>query len=390
MTVTIIIIICVLLLLAYVFDISASKTKIPSVILLLLLGFLFKQITLYFQIEVPDLNFLLPILGTVGLILIVLEGSLELEYNKSKIPLIRKSMLVALLPMLIFSAIFAALFSHFGNISFQAGLANAIPFAVVSSAIAIPSAQNLSDSNREFVTYESSLSDIFGVIFFNFITLNEVITFGSFTKFTFEIMLMLVITVIATLGLAFLLSKIKHHVKYAPIILIIILIYAITKIYHLPGLLFILLFGLSLGNLDVFKDVSFIKLLKPEILEEEVHKFRELVIEMAFLVRALFFLLFGFLINLNELLNVDAVVWTMGILATIYILRFIFLTLFKINLNPILYIAPRGLITILLFLNIPERQSVNLVNNSLTIQVILLTAIVMMFGLMFQKKEITE
>lgn len=390
MTVTIIIIICVLLLLAYVFDISASKTKIPSVILLLLLGFLFKQITLYFQIEVPDLNFLLPILGTVGLILIVLEGSLELEYNKSKIPLIRKSMLVALMPMLIFSAMFAVLFSHFGNISFQAGLANAIPFAVVSSAIAIPSAQNLSDSNREFVTYESSLSDIFGVIFFNFITLNEVITFGSFTKFTFEIILMLVITVIATLGLAFLLSKIKHHVKYAPIILIIILIYAITKIYHLPGLLLILLFGLSLGNLDVFKDVSFIKLLKPEILEEEVHKFKELVTEMAFLVRALFFLLFGFLINLNELLNVDAVVWTMGILVAIYVLRFIFLKLFKISLNPILYIAPRGLITILLFLNIPKSQSVNLVNNSLTIQVILLTAIVMMFGLMLQKKEITE
>lgn len=390
MTVTIIIIICVLLLLAYVFDISASKTKIPSVILLLLLGFLFKQITLYFQIEVPDLNFLLPILGTVGLILIVLEGSLELEYNKSKIPLIRKSMLVALMPMLIFSAMFAVLFSHFGNISFQAGLANAIPFAVVSSAIAIPSAQNLSDSNREFVTYESSLSDIFGVIFFNFITLNEVITFGSFTKFTFEIILMLVITVIATLGLAFLLSKIKHHVKYAPIILIIILIYAITKIYHLPGLLLILLFGLSLGNLDVFKDVSFIKLLKPEILEEEVHKFKELVTEMAFLVRAFFFLLFGFLINLNELLNVDAVVWTMGILVAIYVLRFIFLKLFKISLNPILYIAPRGLITILLFLNIPKSQSVNLVNNSLTIQVILLTAIVMMFGLMLQKKEITE
>ncbi len=390
MTVTIIIIICVLLLLAYVFDISASKTKIPSVILLLLLGFLFKQITLNFQIEVPDLNFLLPILGTVGLILIVLEGSLELEYDKSKIPMIRKSMLVALLPMLIFSAIFAALFSYFGQISFQAGLANAIPFAVVSSAIAIPSAQNLSDSNREFVTYESSLSDIFGVIFFNFITLNEVITFGSFTKFTFEIILMLVITVIATLGLAFLLSKIKHHVKYAPIILIIILIYAITKIYHLPGLLFILLFGLSLGNLDVFKDVSFIKLLKPEILEEEVHKFKELVTEMAFLVRALFFLLFGFLINLNELLNVDAVIWTMGILVAIYILRFIFLKLFKISLNPILYIAPRGLITILLFLNIPKSQSVNLVNNSLTIQVILLTAIVMMLGLMLQKKEITE
>ena len=39
-TTTIIIIICTLLLLAYVFDISSTLTKVPSVILLLLLGWM--------------------------------------------------------------------------------------------------------------------------------------------------------------------------------------------------------------------------------------------------------------------------------------------------------------------------------------------------------------
>jgi hypothetical protein len=41
-----------------------------------------------FDINLPDLA-TLPVLGTIGLILIVLEGSLELELNKSKVGLIK-------------------------------------------------------------------------------------------------------------------------------------------------------------------------------------------------------------------------------------------------------------------------------------------------------------
>jgi len=86
MTAAIIITICTLLLLAYVFDLTSAKTKVPSVILLLLLGFAMRQLTQLLEINIPSLTPLLPILGTVGLILIVLEGSLELEFNKSKAP----------------------------------------------------------------------------------------------------------------------------------------------------------------------------------------------------------------------------------------------------------------------------------------------------------------
>ena len=69
----IVIAVCVLLLLAYVFDITASKTKIPSVILLLLLGYASAQGSKLLGIEIPDLSVILPVLGTIGLILIVLE-----------------------------------------------------------------------------------------------------------------------------------------------------------------------------------------------------------------------------------------------------------------------------------------------------------------------------
>ena len=95
MTIPLIITICVLLILAYVFDITSSKTKIPSVILLLLLGWTVGQISNRFEIPIPNLNPILPILGTVGLILIVLEGSLELELNKSKYSFVGRASLIA-------------------------------------------------------------------------------------------------------------------------------------------------------------------------------------------------------------------------------------------------------------------------------------------------------
>lgn len=386
MTTTIIITICTLLLLAYIFDITSAKTKIPSVILLLVLGWIVRQSVDFFELRVPNLTAILPILGTVGLILIVLEGSLELELNKSKLSMISKSSIVALFPMLLFSFALAWAFQYFGNISFKIGLANAIPLAIISSAIAIPSAKNLSSENREFITYESSLSDIFGVIFFNFITLNDNIGSDSVWHFLLELVLIIIVSFVATLGLAFLLSRIKHHVKFVPIILLIVLIYSISKIYHLPALIFILLFGLFLGNLDELKGFKLIKKLQPDILDKEVHKFGELTTEIAFLIRALFFLLFGFLIETAEILNIDTILWAILITAGIYVLRAVFLKFMKVEFLPILFIAPRGLITILLFLSIPLGQAIGLANKSLIIQVIILTALVMMFGLM-QTKE---
>ncbi|MDP4630863.1 MAG: sodium:proton antiporter [Flavobacteriales bacterium] len=390
MTTTIIITICTLLLLAYVFDISSALTKIPSVILLLLLGWTVKQAVEMFSIRIPDLNPLLPILGTIGLILIVLEGSLELELNKSKLPLIKKSLLNALIPMFALAFLFAFAFQYFSQISFKMALVNAIPFCVISSAIAIPSARNLSNFNKEFITYESSLSDIFGVLLFNFIALNQIINAHSFGNFAKQLLLIIVISFVAVLGLSFLLSRIKHHITFTPIILIVILIYAVSKVYHLPGLIFILVFGLFLGNLDELKRFNWIEKLRPEKLDKEVKKFKEITTEATFLTRALFFLLFGFLMQAKEILNPATIPWAAGIVLSIILVRWIALKFSKLPSSPLLFVAPRGLITILLFLSILPEQGISIVNKSFVIQTIILSILVMMLGLMTAKKNETK
>lgn len=390
MTISIIITLSILLLIAYVFDITASITKIPSVILLLLLGFSAKLITDNLNITVPNLNPILPILGTVGLILIVLEGSLELEINKTKLPLILKSSIVALLLLLIISFGIAYYLNYVEHLPLKLALANAIPIGIISSAIAIPSARNLLNNEKEFITYESSLSDIFGVIFFNFITLNDNIGSQTFGHFFLELFAMLAVSFVATLLLAGFLNKIKHHIKFVPMIILVLLIYGISKLYHLPALIFIMIFGLFIGNIDELRHYKFIQKFHPVNFSKDVHKFREITTELAFLIRALFFILFGFLIDIEDVLNSDTILFAICITIGIFLIRYIVLKIFKVQTNPLVFIAPRGLITILLYLSIPITQQIEHIDKSLITQVIILTALIMMIGLMRYKKPEIE
>ncbi|MDD3033968.1 MAG: hypothetical protein PHT25_05170 [Bacteroidales bacterium] len=389
MSALIILTICSLLLIAYLFDLSASKTKIPSVVLLLLLGWGVKQITMVAGISLPDLTPILPGLGTIGLVLIVLEGSLELELKKSKIAIVRKSFIGAFLSMLVLAFAIAVILFKFKGYPLEQSLINAIPFSVISSAIAIPSVRSSQESIREFAVYESSLSDILGVLFFNFMTINTVIDLNAFGNFGLQILVMFVISLATTVGLSLFLSKVDHHIRFIPIILVILLVYETTHELKLPSLIFIMIFGLFLGNLEKLSQYKWTRHFRPEVLDKEINKFREFVSEISFLVRALFFMLFGYLIKSSDILNLRSLSWALIIVSLIFLIRAIQLKISSLPLRPLLFIAPRGLITILLVLSIPAAQQIPLINYSLMIQVVVLTSLIMMAGLMFSsvKKE---
>lgn len=387
MTFQIIIVICILLLIAYLFDISSAKTKIPSVILLLFLGYLCRMLSSTLHFDFTHLSVILPGLGTIGLILIVLEGSLELDLDRSKFKFVYKTFLMAFIPLLLFSILLALGFMFYTHCTFRTALINAVPLSVISSTIAISSARELSFTNREFVTYESSLSDILGVLMFNFLTLNDTIGVASVGMFTVELLAILVVSIVATAGLSILLSRIKHHVKFLPIIILIILVYAISKEFHLPALLFILIIGIFLGNQQKLSHFPLFDKLKPDILQQEVAKFKELNMEIVFIVRALFFLLFGYLIERDEMMNLETIPWAFGITILIFVVRALVLFSLKKKFNPIGFIAPRGLISILLFLSIPAPEQISLANKSLLIQVVLLSSLFMVFGFVFFKSR---
>ena len=91
-----------------------------------------------------------------------------------------------------------------------------------------------------------------------------------------------------------------------------------------------------------------------------------------------------------EIFNTDYLIWSGAIVITIFILRFSFLKLLKLDIPSFLYIAPRGLVTVLLYLSITSEQLLPIFNQTVLLQVILMTTLIMMFGLMFTKKKNAE
>ena len=172
MTNYLLIALCVIILVSYIFDVTSKYTKVPGVILLIITGVISRYALEYFNIAIPDLSGLLPLMGTLGLILIVLEGSLDLTLRREKQGLIVGSINTALWLFIIFEAIFAFILVKFYNVQLDIALLNTIPIGIISSAVAIPSAAGLKSNDREFIVYESSFSDIVGILAFDFILIN--------------------------------------------------------------------------------------------------------------------------------------------------------------------------------------------------------------------------
>jgi hypothetical protein len=75
---------------------------------------------------------------------------------------------------------------------------------------------------------------------------------------------------------------------------------------------------------------------------------------------------------------------------SIFIFRALFFRIvLRLPLNPLLYFAPRGLITILLFFSIPSILLLPFINVGIVTQVIFLTILMMTFGNMIFSRDKT-
>jgi len=391
MTNTALILLCLLVIFSYLFDLFAKRTKIPSVLMLMLSGIGLRYAADYFNFHTFDFFQILPALGTVGLILIVFEGALELVYDKSKNKLIRKAFLAALI--ILFASAFgiAYIIHFFSKQPFYLCFINAIPFSIISSAVAIPSAANIQKEKREFVVYESSFSDILGIILFNFALLNSDLTASSLKKLGLEISLVLVISVVSCLLLLYLLGKIAHHIKFFLILAILVLIYAIGKHFHLSSLINVLAFGLFLSNAEQINFRWFrTRFIYPNF-KADFQQMFQISAESAFLIRTFFFVIFGFVMDTHMLENSDVIESGMILLLSIYVIRMALIApILKTDLLPEVFMSPRGLISILLFLSIPGNLRIAEVSEGLLFIVIFGTSMIMTVGLLFTQKTKQE
>ena len=118
--------------------------------------------------------------------------------------------------------------------------------------------------------------------------------------------------------------------------------------------------------------------------------------KFSFVVRTFFFILFGWSISFNKLTDIKSFLFAIGILSIIYIVRalvlFIFNGTFKLkNITPELFLAPRGLITILLFYAIPKELLVEEISNTvdgILLYVILISCLVMTWSMIKEKRKL--
>ena len=399
---SILIVLPLLIIFSYLFDIFARRTKFPSVILLVLTGIILRFFSSYSGYNNFEfLDSLVPVLGTIGLILIVLEAALELEIKKEKAQIIVKGFLAALVILVINIVLVSIFFNQVIGLEYSTSVIYAIPLSIISSAVAIPSATGLITNNKEFVVYESTFSDILGIMIFYycirqaekgeaFIGLEPIFTLIG------QIFLIIGISIVITYLLFQLIQRIEHHVKFFLILALLILAYEIGKDFlKLPSLVLIFIFGIFLSNFTNLIPKSLKKYIKTDdIKKSDLHEFHLLTAESTFLVRTFFFLFFGFSIPLESFVEFEPYIIGATVLLIMYGVRYFYLALVLNDeeSKPLLYFSPRGLITILLFLSISDYdiQKSNIVDEKVLLVIIIASMLIMIQGSIKRTKKEDE
>jgi NhaP-type Na+/H+ or K+/H+ antiporter len=420
----------IILILSFFFGEISKKTSIPSVLLLIVLGAIINLVMT--ALDFTDFDFfpILQTLGTVGLIMIVLEAALELKLDKEKIVPITIALVIALVGLLLSTWVTALILQYFieGMDSLHAWI-YATPLSILSSAIIIPSVTNLRIDKKEFHIYESTFSDILGIMVFYFLlgklphggenpgpgllapqpithegatdSLGHVTQHvpdlvqgaaehsgGSFLNFALTTILTIVLSIIFSYLIVFIFQRIKSSAKLFLLISVLLLLYSIGKLAHLSPLFIILIFGLVISNMDLFFRGPLKKWLDKKEAKEIYHGLHLVTLETAFVVRTFFFVIFGITIVFSSLADWGVIGVSALCLVIIYIIRFVILRLsIGKDIKPQLYIAPRGLITVLLFYAIPPEAQIEGFSLGILLFIIIGTSLVMTWAMIADKRR---
>lgn len=383
---------CLILILSFWFNHLAKRTNIPAVLMLIGLGIVLQYAARNYVPNLPDLFPVLEVLGIIGLIMIVLEAALELELRRDKVWPILRAMAVAGLGLMA-SAWAAAWILHslIPGMGMPEAWLYATPLSILSSAIIIPSVGGLPATKKEFHIYESTFSDIMGIVLFYFLEgqLNPT-TSSGLAGFTGSLLLTIGVALIASYLLILVFQQIRSQAKQFLLLAVLLLLYALGKKLHLSSLIIILVFGLVISNMRLFFFGPLKRLLREERARQIYHELHIITLESAFVVRTFFFVVFGLTIVLSSLLSLRVIGVSLLILVSVYAIRFALLrTFIGAKVFPQLFIAPRGLITILLFYAIPAEAQVPGFEPGILLFLILGTSLIMTWAMMRDKGKTT-
>jgi NhaP-type Na+/H+ or K+/H+ antiporter len=195
-------------------------------------------------------------------------------------------------------------------------------------------------------------------------------------------LMVLALGVLLGLGMYWLVGHLEGHVKFLPLIFALILVYATAKALHLSPLLIVLILGLMLNNPHLFLRLKWLEPLHSKDYWLELDKLKHLTAEATFFVRTFFFLLLGYSTDLSTLADLRTWMFALGIVAAVFGLRVpVMAWLSGRGVRPLVWAAPRGLITVLLFYSLPATMVPESFPPGTLILVVLLSCMIMAIGL---------
>jgi cell volume regulation protein A len=151
--------------------------------------------------------------------------------------------------------------------------------------------------------------------------------------------------------------------------------------------LIILVFGMILSNRHIFFPGKLRKMIDEKHMSAIFDNFKMITLETSFVVRTFFFVIFGFTILLSSLLDLKVWLVSLVILGILFGIRYgYFRLIIRKNIFPNVWLAPRGLITILLFYSIPAELKQEEFNTGILLLVILASSIAMAVALIRSRR----
>jgi len=266
----------------------------------------------------------------------------------------------------------AALFMLMGFNALTGAILGAVAGGIGSTTtISIVKSLSLPKQIRNFLTLESSITDIFSIIFA--IVLTETLVSGTinfqviFSGIIGNFAIGLLIGMAAGMGVILLFSKIQKGYNYMMTFATVILLYAVTELLSGSGAIAVLAFGVILGNELPIRKTFKIALADGSM---QIKQFQN---EISFFIRTFFFVFLGIIVSLGNIQNLAIAVILMAIL---YVIRYFVICFFTLNTElaehkkVLAAINPRGLATAVLAtypLIVVENSIAETGNNSLSV-----------------------
>ena len=301
MTYQAILIVSCLLLTAFGVERLSKRTGVPSVVVMIAIGMIGKRLMAFAGVELTGVDASVPLMGALGLVLIVLEGAFDLRLNREHWRANLQALLSASVGVLVCSALFSLAGVWLLNLSTYDAMLLALPVSVISSAVAIPASGFMDKAGREFVVYESSISDILGVLLFFAVLNSDGTATGIFSSLAINGLISIVLGSICALGLLYALFRLSGHIRFVPLLSGLFALYALGKLWHLSPLIMVLMFGLILNNPAMLARLGWFRNMAISAqFADTVREFKSLTAELTFAVRGVFFVLLGYWTDLGS------------------------------------------------------------------------------------------